>query len=687
MSPSIMKRSLSFIMTLLVIQSANIASAEPVVLDGINVTAPSVSKRDDLDPKSITNPFRVESSAGFGTEVFTQKEIEAYAPKDLFDLLNKAAGMNLTYQGRRSPFSLDQRGGGQMTYILDGAILPSSFGRILQKIPLSDIEEIQIVRGATSLALGPTRTPGQWGTTSGVNTGFVVIRTKHPQKTEGVVSAYTEKSGSLPFATGENLYVGSRFGSAASSMSGYLAGGVAAYDRSSNDTWFDGQNGQSGMINAGATVGKLSVAVTGYADTGRLEMQRGVTYTGALAPDKWYYDPLTTSVLSSTATMAWSHNQVTILSLFKTRYEQDEHNESFANATVSLRHYIEESSGYSLRHNAQFGNTFVQLGGQINNSNGFGPNLSNPYNNFDTTVHGWSGSVEQKLFDGALTLDGGYRRDLTHSDVSSTVAAQPLANHDVALAPAQVFALGARWKIHEMLALNARYFHGDEGTPSDFTMKTKTGAPLHAEKQERVELALEAAPASYFKPTLTWFDYTIDNQKSVLLGANNALQFYTVNGETYYWYTEANVLRRGIELAVKGDVLQSTSYGFSWTHLTTSSSTTNGVTTDGVGVSTPKDFFTALLGHAWEKYRANISVKQVSSWLTSASPVGIQNADLGGYTTVDANIMRTFPFSGYRLTATLYGRNLGDVHYATRYVTGYYPDRGRTLGLELSMAF
>ena len=682
-----MKSTMSFIMTLLVIQSANIASAEPVVLEGINVTAPSVSKRDDLDPKSITNPYRVESSASFGTEVFTQKEIEAYAPKDVFDLLNKAAGMNLTYQGRRSPFSLDQRGGGQMTYILDGAILPSSFSRILQKIPLSDIEEIQIVRGATSLALGPTRTPGQWGTTSGINTGFVVIRTKHPKKPEGVVSAYTEKSGSLPFATGENLYVGSRFGNVESSLNGYVAGGVAAYDRSSNDTWFDGQNGQSGMINTGVTVGKLNVAFTGYADTGRLEMQRGVTYTGALAPDKWYYDPLTTSVLSSTVTMAWNRDQVTMLSLFKTRYEQDEHNESFANSTVSLRNYTEESSGYSLRHNAQFGNTLVQFGGQINKNNGFGPNLSNPFNNFDTTVKGWSGSIEQKLFDGVLTLDGGYRRDITHSDVSSTVVAKPLANHDVDMAPAEAIALGARWKINEMLALNARYFHGDEGTPSDFSMKAQTGAQLHAEKQERVELALEASPATYFKPMLTWFDYNIDNQKSVLTGANNSLQTYTVNGETYYYYTEADVLRRGIELAMKGDVAQSTSYSFSWTHLTTNRTTTNGVITDGVGVSTPEDYFTAMLSHAWEKYRANLSVKQVSSWLTSASPVGIQNADLGGYTTVDANIMRTFSFSGSRLTATLYGRNLGDVHYSTRYVTGYYPDRGRTIGAEISMAF
>ena len=49
--------------------------------------------------------------------------------------------------------------------------------------------------------------------------------------------------------------------------------------------------------------------------------------------------------------------------------------------------------------------------------------------------------------------------------------------------------------------------------------------------------------------------------------------------------------------------------------------------------------------------------------------------------------MRDFLFSGYKLTTTVYGRNLGNEHYATRYVTGYYPDRGRTIGLEVSLAF
>ncbi len=681
MTLSASKKNGALMMTLLLIQSGSIANAEPFLLVGIDVTAQSPSKREDLDPKSIKNPYRVESSALVGTEVFTRKEIEAYVARDVFELLNKAVGLNMTYQGRRSPFFLDQRGGGQLTYILDGSILPPSSNRILQKLPMADIEEIQIVRGSTSLTLAPTIALGPGNSGSGMNTGFVVIRTKHPAKTEGVLSAYAEKASSQHIATGESLYTGTRFGSPASFVSGYIAGGVAGYIRPSYDTWFDGQNAQSGIINGGFKAGKFTLDLTAYSDKGRLEMQRGVTYTGALDNSKWYYDPLTTSILSSDMKMEWSNNQITILSLFKNRYEQTEHNESFANATVSLRQYNEESSGYSLRHNAQFGNTLAQFGAQVTNSNGFGPNLSNPYNNFDTSIKGWSGSIEQKLFDGDVTVDAGYRRDVKHINLSSTSASSNLANNNVDMAPAQVIALGGRWRVNDVYALSARYFQGDEGTSGDFALKTQNGTALHAEKQRRVELAIEASLANYFNPVLTWFDYKINNQKTA------STSTYVDNGNTYYYYTEADAHRQGAECSIKGNLAATTVYSVSWTHVMTNSTTTNGVTSDGVGLSTPENYFTALLSHSWEKYRANLSVKQVSGWQTSASPVGILNADLGGYTSVDANIMRDFVFSGYKLTGTLYGRNLGNVHYATRYVTGYYPDRGRTIGVAMSMAF
>ena len=61
---------------------------------------------------------------------------------------------------------------------------------------------------------------------------------------------------------------------------------------------------------------------------------------------------------------------------------------------------------------------------------------------------------------------------------------------------------------------------------------------------------------------------------------------------------------------------------------------------------------------------------------------------LGDYTLICANIQRDFHVTeGTVLTATLFGINLGDEHYSTRYVTGYYEARGRTIGLELSYAF
>ena len=106
MKSSYTKYSLSCLMALLFMQGSEALATETVVMNEITVTAPKETVRAALDPKSITNPYRVESSAAVGTQLITEKEIQAYAPKDIFDLLDKAAGLNVTYQGRRSPFSV-----------------------------------------------------------------------------------------------------------------------------------------------------------------------------------------------------------------------------------------------------------------------------------------------------------------------------------------------------------------------------------------------------------------------------------------------------------------------------------------------------------------------------------------------------------------------------------------------------
>lgn len=668
--------------------AALMAITFPCAGHAADATLPAVevkgaATRPDLEPDSLSNPSRVEATGRFGTEVFTREDIQALAPKDVLDLLDKAVGMNLTYHGRKHPYFLEGRGGGNLTYILDGAILPASSDRMLHKIPLAAIEQIEVVRGATSLALGPTIPIGSSISGSGINTGFVIIRTRQPKGIEAEVSAFVEKSDLNPTANGQSLYAGTQFG--AQDLKAYAAGALSRRDAPSNDTRFDGQDADAQMAVGGFSTGRFSFGATAYQDKGRFEMQRGVTVAGTLDNSMWYYDPLKTKVFSGNASMAWTPDQVTLLSLFDTKYQHTEYDESFApGAAWKPSTYAEEkSSGWNLRHGARFGATLVQLGVLRTRNEGYGPNTSNQ-NRWHSRVDGWSGSVEQKLFEDRLILDVGYRRDRKHIDyfATSSTAGAVMGNKDANLAPARTLALGARWKLNDIYALSGRYLDGDEGSSSSFDLRTRNGAPLHAESQKRTEIAFEAGLLPYFRPTITWFDLKGKNQKTATTNT------YVVNGQTYYYYTEGDVHRRGVELLVKGDIMPRTTYSIGLTHLYQNDTATAGVTTDALGLSEPKNSLTGRFSHAWGDWRANLSIKRVDKWTQSISAMGTaSNVHLGDYTRTDANIMRDFRFDRHGATVELYGRNLGNTHYATRYTTGYYYDPGRVIGVQATLRY
>lgn len=652
-------------------------------LQPVTVTADALTTRSDLAPDSPTNPYRTEESARVGTEVFTKEDIQNLQPQDITDLLDKAVGLDVTYQGRRSPYRISQRGGGSFTYILDGAVLPPSSNRILYKIPLSAIEQIQVVRGSTSLTLGPSIPIGASGSGSGLNTGYIIITTKRPAKTEAALKASVEKAtgSGQPTAHKESLFLGTK-GEASSSLEGYVGGLIARMDKPSKNTWFDGQDSDGMMGVTGFKAGKFSLNMMAYHDSGRFEMQRGVKEDGALDTAKWYYDPLKITVYTSDMTMEWTPAQTSLLNVFYTRYEQDEHNGSFATDTLTEREYEEKTKGFGFRHNAQFGDTLVQVGAQMSNSTGFGPNTNKTYNKYDTTVTGWSGSVEQRLFDGRLVLDGGYREDTKHIDNASTSAANDGVENDVDMAPAKVFALGAHYAILEKLAFDGRYFRGEQGTSGDFDMRAQTGS-LHKEKQDRFELTLSGDPAPYIRPSLTWFSVDITNAKSA------SSTTYETDSGTYYYYTESNKLRQGLELVLSGNIGKGTSYKASWTRMLKNESESGGVTTDTLGETRPETLYTLILTEKWRAYTANLSVKAVDKWTQSQSAMGLAEVEdgLGDYTRVDVNVQRDFTINNLLLNVTLYGRNITDEKYATRYTTGYYYDRGCTLGTEVTLTY
>ena len=648
--------------------------------------------RQDLKPGSLTNIYRLETSAEFGTETFKREDIQDLQPKDIYDLIDRAAGMEVTYQGRKSPYFIRMRGGGSFTYIIDGAVLPPSVNRILYKFPLSSIEELKVVRGATSLTLGPSVPIGASRSGGGINTGYIILRTRQPKKTEATLKGSVEKSiGGHPVAYNTSLYAGTRLGKT-DAANGYVGALASKMDRdsqdcSNQDTWFDGQEATGGMVNGGFTAGKFRLNMMAYQDEGRFEMQRGVKTDGTLDTAKWYYDPLKVKIFSADGNLKWTPNQVTLLNVFKTDYEQHEHNESFSSSSITEKdEYNEDTKGFGLRHNARFGGTLVQAGMQWSSSTGFGPNLSKGYNRYDTTVTGYSASVEQQLFSGKLVLDAGGRWDIKHIDNSSAAKSASLAtddaNNDVDMAPAKVFALGSHWQMTEKISLDSRYYYGEQGTTGDFDMRLVGDATPHAEKQRRIEAALDMALASFFNPMLTWFDIDTKNKKTA------SSSTYDIDGSTYYYYTEADEVRQGVEVAARGRIGKNTSYKVSWTRMLKNDSTSSGVTTDQIGLSTPENLWGVFLKHTWRDFRANLSVKKSDSWLQSSSAMGtFQPGGLGGYTRIDANIAKDFMFEKILMTVTLFGRNLGDDNYSTRYTTGYYPDRGRTLGMELAFSF
>ena len=514
-----------------------------------------------------------------------------------------------------------------------------------------------------------------------MNTGFVIIRTRQPDKTQAVLSGSAEKAaGAHPVATHTSIYAGTDIaGKDVSKVDGYLGVLAGNMDRPSEESWFDGRSSTSLMGNTGFRAGKFNINAMAFTDRGRFEMQRGVAEDGTLHDAKWYYDPLKTTVYSSDMTLQWSPNQTTLLNLYQVQYEQTEHNDSFTSPATTTKDYKEKTSGLGLRHNACFfKNTLLQLGGQISNSKGSGPNLSKGYNKYDTTVMGWSVSVEQNVLDSDLVLDAGFRQDYKHIDNSSSgrnaAAANDDANNDVDMAPADIYALGAHWRIIDLLTLDGRYYHGEQGTVGDFDMHSETGA-LHPEKQDRIEVSLTADLVSYFRPALTWFSIEAENTKSATAHA------YDLGGATYYYYTESDELRRGVELMIQGRIKKNTMYQISWTHMLDNETTSDGETTDLNGVKNPENLYSLILGHRWRAYKANFSIKKVDGWDESSSPMGTIHADLGDYTRVDANIQREFEFKKLLLTVGLFGRNLLDEDYSTRFVTGYYPDRGLTVGM------
>jgi iron complex outermembrane receptor protein len=664
------------------------ASAETEDLGAIDIVD---QRRDDLRPESLNNPFRLNASQISGAEVFTAEDIKNLQPKDLWDLLDKATGIDVSSWGRRHPFEVNLRGGGNLIYVLDGAVLPPDMTKILQKIPVDMIEELQIVRGASALNLAPLIKTGQMnGSTSGSTTGpiggvavgYVLIRAKHPNSQSTVLRGSIEMyDREHRLAHKESIWTGDTF-ETESGVKGYFGGMISAYDRPKiDDNWFDGSRAFAEALTVGASYGKAEVNLLIYNDVGYLEYQRGVEDNGTRGTQRWYLDPIKTRMWSLDAKIKWSEDQTSIIDLFNSRYEQTEFrggNRTFANPypANNIDHVVSSTSGYGLRHSVRFESDTI-----LNASYQQTKTKTVDFENYKTGVSGWSIGAEQKLFDDALSFDIGYRQDQKriYYDKSSATAPERMENKKLPVSKALAFGLNAR--PINAIDLSARYFQSDQGTHSDLDIKSASG-DLSAEKQKRYELSASATPFAAFNAQITYFVVDVKNEKS----ATSAT--YSCGGDICFYYDQADAKRDGIEAIIRGTINSESTYKLSWTHML-------GDERDGVkqlGEFRPRDLLTIAATHNYENWRFNISGKWVSAY-SSSDPGGNLWTDLhlGDYNRFDLNAICAFEFGGKNEgDVTIYGRNIGDEKYATKYHRtggGYFYDRGRVVGVELALKY
>jgi len=682
------KNKLSLVVLFAVFGGPTLYAAETelpaVKVEGVTGSA---AVREDLNPTSTHNPYRVSRSSQLASQVITRESIEELKPRDVFDLIDKATGTQVSFQGRKYPYQVKIRGDSNFAFIIDGAYVPPvTGGRILQNLPLSAIEEIQVVRDASALVLGPMTDIGA-STTGSLNNGFIVIRTHRPGKTELTAHALIEQNDTY----GLSSSYGEVFGDEAKPQA-YASLLGARYQTQGKDDWYNARNSSSLFGNAGYAGKAFRVDTTVYHDRGQYQFQRGAAGEATVGTNaspgvayaKWSYSPLDTTFATTNASVDWNTANRTLLSLSYTRVTDTDRMDYYAVPPAKVAKAGSEVSNEdtmtyaALRHSVDLATgTLLQFGGNYLHWNTpTGETNFEGYPREETVVSGFA-VTEQSLWEKQVLLDASVRVDHKHIDTgweniaNSQGKAVSLTFHDRDLPSAYFYALGASWQANANWLVNARYMHGSQGTVSG--VRSLNNAPLQGANQDKFELGTEAALSSAFTPSATWFFASIRHDKYVAQTDTKVSPYVS-------YYAETDTRRQGFELIARGALSTGTSYRMGWTHFVKQYASTNTL----LSATSPKNLFDITLSQTIGAYKANLSAKRVGGYFSNNFANDGLYHEVGKYTRVDMNVSRDFHFGPTRLNVSVYGRNLSDSHYESIYS---FPDIGRVFGIEFGVEY
>lgn len=645
------------------------STAEPetetseVVVTGIR-NQEVYEKYPDLEPDSPVNPYRTAPSSRLSVETITSEEIDRLKPANVFDLLNHAVGVLALYQGRKVPYSVRIRGDIHFAYVIDGVYFPSeSGGRILQNLPVSVIEQIDVVRDATALTLAPMV---DFGRPSGApNDGFIVIRTRRPVETEATLLGKAESFNT----TAGSVFAGTR------SDRAYISGFGYGYDTQGRSGEYMAQSSESYMGRVGLTFGPLRAELSLYKDRTNQQIQAADPYESQLGPQRWSLEPIENSFWAASLTGRWNDNHTTVLTASGSEVSATLVSGTIYPVSPNVFDNLEQTQNVDLKHTITWRDTLIRIGGQYMYWNT--PTGQSYYEGYprEETITGYFATIEQGFFNRKLTLDVAARRDdqfiahgVDHYYAYEMLFQQPsIVDRD--LPASKFYSFGAAWAPSQAWRINGRAYAAKQGSVEN--VPSVNNKELHPESQRKYEVGLAYSGWEWLRPALTLFHTRIYNAKAP------AQDVRAMNGQVTSLFDETNVKRSGFELQASGSFPLAggtTRYTFGYTYL--DGDTTN----EDYGRTSPRDTISASLQHTRGLWEGGLSIVAVSKFYSNWKAVDRQFHEIGDFQRLDGYVGRNFPIRGGVVRFSVYGRNMLDQRYETQLG---YRDPGAIWGAEL----
>ncbi len=647
------------------------------------VTVTGAAFREDLSPASAKNPFRTTESSSSHVQVISREEIEQLRPADVFELVNMAGGVVATPRSSRMGFSsLSIRGDSNFRWMIDGIYLDAgTASRIMSAVPIAAVEEIQVVRGSSALTFGPmTNTENPSG--GAAVDGFVVVRTRKPQKTEAQVRLAVESNQGHQ----ESVWLGKTL---EGETKGYVAALLAnAYTDSPTEKLDNGNDynvdreSRKIMLKGGIDVAGWNVDLMAYEDEGSYQIPNTNSHVvGSLG---WYVDPAKTHILSMNGSRSWDARNTTLWSVSTVKGEQTVYSPAVNKPNLVNAEHV------NLRHNLFLGKTKLSMGGDYRHwevPNGQNPQYY-PNTRREEFTRGWFVQGEQALLDGRLNLDASMREDnvyvangLNFMFAGSGAGATNTKVYNVQLPAAKFTTLGSRFNLDTQWALTARY--GLASQPLLPGIKAASGVNLQPDAQTKWELGVESNISREVNASFNFFSRVSSNEKQIT-GYSSTTVACTAGAATLTravpCYSQSDTTRAGVELTVSGELATRSRYRFSWTHFTELSGFVSGADLEG---QTPSDVAEITASHGFDRYTLTGAVKYVATY-NGASNGTIGPVPYSGYTKLDLGLGYDWKWSSTPIRTTLYARNLADKKFET--AVGVQ-DVGRVVGVEMLASF